>query len=105
MSGKESTFINDIANSKLLLYSADFTESSYDYIPSAQRCPAEREECQCQVVVGKRISSQNGLSALNSGVILLERAGKVTAWSGSASPAVLGRKRLVVVLRKTDAEG
>ena len=44
MSGKESTYINDIANSKLLLYFADFTESSYDYIPSAQRCPAEREE-------------------------------------------------------------
>ena len=28
----------------MLLYSAVFTENSYDYIPSAQRCPAEREE-------------------------------------------------------------
>ena len=44
MKGKVSTYINDITNSKLLLYFADFTESSYNYIPSAQRCPAEREE-------------------------------------------------------------
>ena len=35
---------------------------------------------------------QNGLRALKSGVTLYCLAGKVTEWSGSASPRVFGRK-------------
>lgn len=59
----------------------------------------------CQDVVGKRDRAQNGLRALNSGVTLPVRAGSVTAWSGSASPAVLGRTRFIVAFRKADTGG
>ena len=37
-------YISDIANSKLLLCSADFTESSYDYIASVWHCPVKPVE-------------------------------------------------------------
>ena len=39
-----STFMNDIANSKLLLYTADFTESSYYYTASVWHCPVKSVE-------------------------------------------------------------
>jgi hypothetical protein len=42
--GKAFTYINDIVNSKLLLYSADFTESSYNYTASVWRCPVKPVE-------------------------------------------------------------
>ena len=44
MSGKESTYINDIVNSKLLLFSADFTENSYNYTAPVWHCPANLVE-------------------------------------------------------------
>ena len=41
---KAYPYINDIANSKLLLYSANFTESSYNYTASVWRCPVKLVE-------------------------------------------------------------
>lgn len=108
MSGKESTYIDDIANSKLLLYYADFTESSYDYIPSAQRCPAEREEIienHEREPADKQTASLHGCARIDaqhrkgcSPLYGAARRIRMTVWTGIQAPqdALRGSSRYPV---------
>ena len=76
-----------------------------EYIIKVGRLQSFDSEGLCQVVVGKSMRGQNGLSALKSEVTLFCRAGKDTALSGSARLIVLGRKCFSEVLRKSEAGG
>ena len=66
--------------------------SLLDYTAAAVDSQEISRAGQCQVVLGLFRKLQNGLRALKSGVTLYCLAGKVTEWSGSASPRVFGRK-------------